>query len=121
VTNVVRQFIEQLQRTTEPPADERKSYLKLESTPTTWERTRWIDGERLEQDLVGVLERAWVEDSPDRASDVVLEAVVRRNASFVALVEDDRRFVGLLDRSAVMGQLLRNRDTKKADTAQAAS
>lgn len=105
VSNFVRQFVENLQRTTDPPVDERSSYLEIGTAPQTWERAHWIDGERLERDLVGVLEYAWVDESLDSPRSLVSEAVIRRNASFVALVDSDRRFVGLVDRFALLTQM----------------
>lgn len=105
VSNFVRQFVQNLQRTTDPPEIERRSYLEIGSAPKTWERAHWIDGERLERDLVGILEYAWVDESPDSPRSLVSEAVIRRNASFVALVDSDRRFVGLVDRYALLTQM----------------
>jgi hypothetical protein len=104
VSNFVRQFVEKVQRKTDPPLDERSSYLDLGTTPGTWERAYWIDGERLERDLVGVLEYAWVDEAPDSPRRLVSEAVLRREASFVALVDSDRRFVGLVERCALLSQ-----------------
>ena len=105
VTNFVRSFIQNLQRTTDPPANERQTYLEIGTEPISWERAHWIDGERLERDLAGVLEYAWVGESLDSPRGLVSEAVIKRDASFVALVDSDRRFVGLVDRYALLGQI----------------
>lgn len=105
VSNFVKQFVENLQRQTDPPENERRSYLEIGTAPQTWERTHWIDGERLERDLVGVLEYAWVNELLDSPQSLVSEAIIRRNASFVALVDSDRRFVGLVDRYALLTQM----------------
>ena len=74
VSSFVRQFVQNLQRTTEPPDIERRSYLEIGSAPKTWERAHWIDGERLERDLAGVLEYAWVDESLDSPRSLVSEA-----------------------------------------------
>ena len=79
--------------------------MEIGTAPKTWERAHWIDGERLERDLVGVLEYAWVDESLDSPRSLVSEAVIRRNASFVAIVDSDRRFVGLVDRYALLTQM----------------
>jgi hypothetical protein len=117
ISNFVRKFIEELQRTIDPPANESKSYLEIETQPKTWERTHWIDGERLERDLVGSLEYSWVEESPDSPRSTVAEAVIRRNASFVALVDSDRRFISLVDRYALLAEmsLMKNTSKNKVD------
>jgi hypothetical protein len=116
-SNFVRRFIEELQQKTIPPESEINSYLKIETETDTWERTRWIDGEHLERDLSGVLEFAWVEDSPDIARSTVSESVSRRNASFVALVDSDRRFISLVDRYALLGEMssIKNSVKNKVD------
>ena len=48
---------------------------------------------------------AWVDESLDSSRSLVSEAVIRGNASFVALVDSDRRFVGLVDRYALPSQM----------------
>jgi hypothetical protein len=106
LSGFVGKFVQNLQRTTDPPENERRSYLDLEldTGPKTWERAHWIDGERLERDLVGVIDYAWVDEALDSPRSFVFEAVIRRNASFVALVDSDRRFIGLVDRYALLTQ-----------------
>ena len=111
LSNFVMQFVGNLQRNTEPPEDEELSYLEIGTAPKLWERAYWIDGERLERDLVGVLEYAWVDESLDSPRHLVSEAVIRRNASFVALVDSDRRFVGLVDRYALLTQMAMARNS----------
>jgi hypothetical protein len=103
---LVREFVSKVQRTTEPPQLERPTYLSFQTTtpasPTTlttlWERAGWIDGERLERDLAGWLQYSWYADSPDLSQRAKIEGILRRRTRFVALVDEDRRFVGLVDR-----------------------
>lgn len=121
VVHLVKRFVEELQRTTSPPIDECESYLEIGTQPPIWERAHWIDGERLERDLGGVLESASVEDSPDSQRSLLTEAVLRRNASFVALVESDRRFVGLVDRHSLLGQISMMRTSAGGKADQSAS
>jgi hypothetical protein len=113
VTDLVRKFVEKLQRQTAPLPNEVGSYLEVDTSPPAWERTHWIDGERLERDLVGVLEYAWVEDSPDRPRSLVSESVMRRQASFVAMVDSDRRFISLVDRYALLADVAARQDGSK--------
>lgn len=107
----MQQFVENLQRITDPPEDEGRSYLEIGTAPMTWERAHWINGERLERDLVGVLEYAWVDESLDSPRRQVPEAVIRRNTSFVALVDSDRRFVGLVDRYAMLSHMSKSENS----------
>jgi hypothetical protein len=55
VATFVKTFIEALHRVTDPPPDELSSYLVVGAER---ERAHWIDGERLERDLGGVLDYA---------------------------------------------------------------
>ncbi len=104
VTSFVQRFIQELQRSTAPPTQEQSSYLEIGTSPQIWERAQWLDGEHLERGLIGSLDYAWVEYSPDAASASISDAVLRRPVPFVALVDTDRRFLGLVDRGAMLSQ-----------------
>lgn len=126
VRNFVSTFIANLQRTTEPPIDEKKSYLDVDSLPSaagppTRERAHFIDGELLEHDLDGVLDCAWYEDSPDTPRSLRVEAILRRTGAFIALVDSDRRFQRLVDRYALLDQVSELKENKISNTDQAAS
>jgi hypothetical protein len=114
VSNFVRRFVEDLQRNTDPPAHERDSYLEIGTAPKVWERAHWIDGERLERDLDDALARAWVDETLDSPGRSISEAIMRRNAPFVALVDADRRFAGLVDRHALLAQMAAGASRKAA-------
>jgi hypothetical protein len=114
VTSVVRRYVEYLQRMTSPPNDESESYLEIGTSPQTWERAHWIDAERLERDLGEMLEQAWVEDSPDKARAAVADAIARRNATYVATVDEDRRFVALVDRPALLAERAATSSTSRS-------
>jgi hypothetical protein len=115
VINFVQGFIENIQRTTCPPAQEAGSHLEISSEPHVWERAHWIDGERLEHDLAGHLEYARYEDSPDEPQSMVAEGVARRKGTFVALVDEDRRFVGLIDRHALLDQMWKQQAAERSN------
>jgi hypothetical protein len=121
VINFVQSFLKTIQRTTLPPPEEAGSYRELpppHDDPQTWERAHWIDGERLERDSAGFLEYAWCHDSPDKPRRVVAEDILRRSGEFVALVDDDRRFVGLIDRCALLDRVWKEREAEKVDSRQ---
>jgi hypothetical protein len=105
VNRFAREFLQRIQRTTLPPEEEQDFYLGAGKQPAIWEKTQWMDGERLERDLRGCLQYAWCEDSPDKPPKAVVNAVVRRPAPFVALVDSDRRFLGLVDRYALLDRV----------------
>jgi hypothetical protein len=113
ITNVVRKFIEELQRTTDPPPQEQSSYLEIESTPKSWERAGWLNGERLERALTGGLSFDWVTYSPDLPQKEIVDSVIRRNSPFVALVDSDRRFLGLVDRLVLLNDFAKKMQGKQ--------
>ncbi|HMB92874.1 MAG TPA: hypothetical protein VKP65_18635 [Rhodothermales bacterium] len=118
IVDFVRNYVEDLQRTTVPPADEMESYQNIGTAPETWERTHWIDGERLERDLMGVLRDTWCEDSPDIPRRHLVESILIRKGPYVALVDEDRRFRGLVDRHALLDQVWEDRELSKANTSE---
>jgi len=70
-----------------------------------WEHTRWLNSERIIDDLQGVLyERdvSQVVDSPVTSVTKRNEAVLRHEAPFVALVSNRGEFKGLVDRQALL-------------------
>ena len=114
VNNFVKNFVENIQRMTTPPQDEANTHLALGTSPTTWERTRWINGELLEKDLTGILDmNAWCHDVPDKPRSAVAEAVLARSSDFVALVDEDRCFAGLVDRNALLDRMWKNKAAEK--------
>jgi hypothetical protein len=101
-------FVQAIQTTTEPPPSDAASFLELKDLKgpsKTWERTHWIDGERLEQDLDTKLDDDFIEDSVDLPRIRIRDGVLRRTAQFVAVVDSDRRFRGLVDRHALLEQV----------------
>jgi hypothetical protein len=101
ISNLAQHYVERLQCLSPPPLLA-ASFLELKEPSPIWERAAWIDGELLERDLQGVLEYAWVPDSPDSPKWVLAERIARRRGSFVAIVERDQRFVSLVDRWALV-------------------
>lgn len=105
VASFVQRFVQLVQRTTNPPVREEDTYLKVGTEPETWEKAQWVDGERLERDLAGCLEYAWCQNSPNKTRKAIANAVMRRSSPLVALVDSDRRFLGLVDRYALLDEM----------------
>jgi hypothetical protein len=110
VSHFVKDFISVIQRHSLPPPDELSSHLEVGTSPGTWERTRWIDGEGLERDLAGCLSYSYCEEALDQSRALLVNAIVRRKGDFVALVDRERRFLRLIDRRAVLESLALERD-----------
>lgn len=118
VMQLVREFVSNIQRTTEPPQSEQNTYLSFQTASpgaptvltTLWERGEWIDGEKLEHVLGEHLQNSWFFDSPDLSRRARIDGILRRTSPFVALVDEDRRFAGLVDRSALLSRTLGEAD-----------
>jgi hypothetical protein len=103
---LVRSFLHNIQQNQDPPPDQMESWESFTTQAgKLWERANWLDGERLERDLQGVLQTSWLLDSPDIASSRRTEAILRREGHFVALVEESGRFRRLVDRQAILEQV----------------
>lgn len=108
--SVLVRYINTIQRGTPPTEIDAGTYLKFQTTvppapvKTLWERAAWIDAETLERDLFGRLNFSWYEDSPDRSEAEKIEGIWRRRDRFIALVDEDRRFTGLVDRYVVLAK-----------------
>jgi hypothetical protein len=69
------------------------------------ERASWITRSLLEKLLPDATFRHWVEDPVDSPRIVGTRRILRREAAFVALVDKNREFVRLVNRSMLMEQL----------------
>jgi hypothetical protein len=114
IRNLVNLFVGNIQRITVPPQDEMPSHLEISTSPQAWERAHWIDGDRLERDLAGSLKYTWCQESPDKPESDLVEAISRRDGEFVALVDEDRRFIRLVDRYAVLHRISRENEKSKS-------
>jgi hypothetical protein len=98
--HIARSYVDILQRNTDPPELEKRDHLQLDTDPT-WEKTRWITGDLLEQLLGEELSDTWCEEDLDKSQSALVESILKRNADFVALVDRRQRFRGLVDRKAL--------------------
>ena len=73
-----------------------------------WEHAKWIDEACLKNDLGGALrtsEEVWYEDSLDTSKVRRAQALLRRKGPFVALIDGERIFRGLVDREALLEEV----------------
>jgi hypothetical protein len=111
---LVQNFLNKIQQNGTPPTNEIGTWESL-NNGQLWERAKWLDGDRLEQDLQGVLQDSWFLDSPDTPSAKRMEAILRREGPLVALVEEERRFKRLVDRQALLERVAVNQGIPSAD------
>jgi hypothetical protein len=102
-TTLILKFLESLQSKTE-----KEGWIPL-SSPGSWERAEWMDKSRAESYLREVLGRSWVIGNADRPKSEVLDAIIRCEGEFVALLEPSERFLRLVDRYSVVEQLAERR------------
>jgi hypothetical protein len=123
--NIAKNYVEALQLKTEPPKGEERNYLQFESRSPThpavsenvWEKTTWITGELLERWLGPALSDASCIEEQDTPTSALVEAILKRNDDFVAIVDRHHKFRGLVDRKALASQAWRNRVQDGSETA----
>lgn len=113
VQHLIREFMDQIQPTPEdlplpagqqPPKPHGEGWLYLEQRQS-WEHAEWIEPNRLDDILHGALQTDTVQASADVPRRNRAAAVLRAPGTFVALVDSDRRFKALADRSAMLERL----------------
>ncbi|MEH2537193.1 MULTISPECIES: hypothetical protein [unclassified Bradyrhizobium] len=127
--HIAKNYVETLQRKTEPPKGEERDYQQWESTSPTnptvsekvWEKTTWITGELLERWLGPTLSDAWCTEEQDTPNSALVEAILKRNDDFVAIVDRHHKFRGLVDRKALASQAWRTRVQDRSESTRAFS
>lgn len=103
--DVVRNFIGALQQHNPAPSPEGDAQWTVLSQ-SRLERATWIDRGGLEALLPSECFEAWAPAMRDAPRGRRTRAILRRSGEFIALVEDDMRFAGLIvDRRALLEQL----------------
>jgi hypothetical protein len=97
-------YLTTLQQNVAPTTDV-DEWVPLQSQSSTWEHAKWIDPRRLESLLRPVLNDSWILDDPDANSSTRTKGVLRRHGPFVATLDQDRKFRGLIDRQALLEML----------------
>ena len=91
------------------PGTELQNWLsRTTETGIVYEKTQWINKQRLQFDLGGVIQDSYIQDSSYIQEEEKLREILRQDGEFVALVEESGRFKTLIDR-----KLLVERSIKK--------
>jgi hypothetical protein len=112
--DIARNFVGALQSTTKPPKAEEDEWESRSATDpkaseNLWEKATWITGELLERWLGSTLSDAWCIEEQDTLNSALVEAILKRNDDFVAIVDRHQKFRGLVDRKALASQAWRTR------------
>lgn len=87
------------------PDDSEWVVRSMEDGRRSWEHARWLDATRLGQDLGDILqqdESTWLKESLHISPLEQVRFILQSNAPFVALVDEEKRFRGLIDRQALL-------------------
>jgi hypothetical protein len=110
--NIARFYVQKLQSQIEPPKSEAGQWEERPSkdpTESLWERTKWVNSDLLERWLGPKLSDAWCLEEQDTPNSALVEAILKRNDDFVAIVDRRHKFRGLVDRKALATQVWRAR------------
>lgn len=66
------------------------------------EHAKWLDGARIERLLGSDLSTSYVTLLPNKTVNDLADVVMSQSGRFVAVVDSDKAFRGLIDRSAVL-------------------
>lgn len=102
-TQLVQSYLQLIQQNV-PPNTDMAEWVTL-GAQQTWEHAKWIDAQRLERVLHNFLDDSWILDAPDVVSSERTKAVLRRRGSFVASLDQNRKFRSLVDRQALLEAL----------------
>lgn len=106
--DLMRDFLGRIQETrNEPPTpSEPTDWIQVDQTSNTYEHAQWLDGQQAEDMLAGVLH-----DSTLRQNEVISQGAAEQVRSvlampdkFIALISDDHRFQGLIERGTILNQ-----------------
>ena len=89
--------------------------ITVDSNSPTWERAEWANGTMLHEVLGKLMWKSKVIASDDRSPEMIAHAVLRRSSPFVALLDEDRAFITLVDREALLEQVARGFDKTLPD------
>ena len=100
-------FIQSLQKPTPKKDDGAEDWVKFDRGVS--ERASWVTRQLLES-LVPSAFDVWVKEQHDTGREVQTRAVLRRSTDFVALVDDERKFLRLVNRKALLEELAASLD-----------
>jgi hypothetical protein len=103
IQQVVRSYIEQVQTSAAPIDD--TEWQPLGTPPQAWERTAWLSSRDIEEILGASMLRGYAVASPERTKSETTASVLRSRGKFVALVDEERRLIDLIDRAALSDKL----------------
>lgn len=106
VQGIVRGYIEQIQQENVPAHTEQWESI-ADPAPQIWERTEWLSADDVEDVLGSSLQRGYVTSSVNRSKHEVVAAALRSPGKFVALLDEDRRLLDLIDRSELISKFVR--------------
>lgn len=114
--DLLNEFLQRIQAPPAPPPTptELDDWVLIDSPTQTYEHAQWIDGGELEEILGFDFHRPTINSSDLTAmkSSEQLRAFLAIPERFIAVVESDKRFEYLVDRAALIEQVVRNISTQ---------
>lgn len=97
VSMVVQNFLYNIQQQGIPPETQ-----NWENLGDLWEKTQWIDKRKINLDLGEVLQKSYIQENSYINEEEKVQAILRRDGDFVALVGEDGKFKTLIDRKLLV-------------------
>ena len=111
IPTLIKQYLLFIRQSTPPPDPAKSEWVFLEahqtSVPQTYEHARWLNGARIEALLGNDLSTARVTRLPNKTLSDLADPVLAERGRFIAVVEQDKTFFGVVDRQEVVEAVAR--------------
>ena len=103
INRLVNEFLATIQKP-KPPTEEKSRWVPVpKSGAGYYEKSMWLDSERLETDLGDALQtESFVVHAPDEPATKRAQAVLRRQGPFVPILNAEHQFMNLINRESLL-------------------
>ncbi|MBN0987402.1 hypothetical protein [Amphritea pacifica] len=106
LSDLIRKYIEEIQQSAYPPPESENEWVSFGEPVQIWERSRWLNGQMVEELLASGLSTTSLIDSPEYNTQTKVRAILRlTDANYVVLTDKKERFQQLIDRSELLEKL----------------
>lgn len=103
---ITQQFVTNMQNVgnlTVEELEKHSDWVSFESDAgLTWEKTCWLDYGKLHQLLPGLATNEYIVKTASKDKEVLSQEMLRCSGDYVALVNEDRQFIDLVDRRSML-------------------
>jgi hypothetical protein len=114
--NLIQQFLGFVRSPQAPPENSAEKSEWVSLAKQQFEHAKWLDGARVERLLGSDLGTSYVTLPPNKTLNDLADIIIDQQGRFVAIVEPDKTFRGLVDRPAALEHLATEFSRRTAQT-----